>query len=95
MTGGQTFAVGVQGFRESTYRITLSYPGGTTQLLNGVPVSGFADTGKYTYYQFNTTDAVNPITFVLTRLSGDPDLVINNGRWGLGRVSWRCTWVVP
>jgi hypothetical protein len=93
MTSGQTFAVGVQGFRESTFRITLSYPDGVVPLYNGVPVSGFSDTGKYSYYRFTTNDFTNPITVVLTRLSGDPDLVINNGR-RLRTCLWACCDIV-
>ena len=79
MTGVTAFAIGVQGFRDSLYTIMLTFGDSTTPLSNGVPVTGSVSTGKYVYYSFATTNTTVPITVVLTRIAGDPDLVINNG----------------
>jgi hypothetical protein len=78
----QLFAVGVQGFRTTIFQLTLSFADNIVPLSNGMPVSGFVDAQGYTYFKFLTNDTQSPVTVVLTRLSGDPDLVIRNGACG-------------
>ena len=78
LTANQWFAVGVQGFRASLYTIMLTFAGNETQLVNGIPVSGAVANDKYVYYTYVPTDVTTPFSVVLTRQSGDPDLVINN-----------------
>lgn len=78
-SSGDTFAVAVQGFRESLYRLTFIVSGVPTQVVNGVPVSDNVGTGAYQYYTFSTVMTGQPVEVVLTRLTGDPDLVIAYG----------------
>ncbi len=77
------YAVAVHGFRNSEFRITLSSSGSSVQLQNGVVVTDTVDSGAYKYYTFTSADAQCsfPLTIVLMRLLGDPDLVVANGTW--------------
>ena len=80
--------VGVYGFQEASFTITISTGVTDTLLLSGVPASGYVTKGGYDYYRFTVPVDTNhddhmkdDITIVLDTPSGnngDPDLLVSN-----------------
>lgn len=79
LTAGHEFSLSVHGFRQSQYRLTYIVANDVTPLQDGVPLSDAVSAQAYQYYTFITTLDNVPLTVVLTRLSGDPDLFVNAG----------------
>lgn len=79
LTAGHEYSLAVHGFRDSQYRLTYVVSDDVTTLYNGVPITDSVAIRAYQYYKFLTEYADLPLTIVLTRLSGDPDLCISVG----------------
>ena len=78
-TAGDVLSLSVHGFRESQYRLTYIIANDVTVLSNGQSLSDAVAQQGYQYYSFTTLLDDVPLSFVLTRLSGDPDLFVNAG----------------
>ena len=72
-------AIAVHGFRESLYRLTYVLSDNTTYISDGESVTGYVQLRGYQYYRFTQTQPSKVLTVVVTRLYGDPDLVVAIG----------------
>ena len=75
---GCILRIAVLGFQTSQYTLVATSSGVSTNLVPGVPVRDAVMKGFYDYYTF-FVESVAPIAFVVTPLSGDPDLFVG---WG-------------
>jgi hypothetical protein len=81
MTGQTAFSIAVYGFFDSIYSIQVDYNTTVPTLINGQVVTGSVASGAYMYYTYTSTDPHDEVSVVLTRLSGDPDLLVNTNSW--------------
>jgi hypothetical protein len=74
-----TLRIAVYAFTAATFQITYSSSAAVIQLADGVPQFGTLPGNQpvYQYYSFGIGSSLNPITFSLTSLSGDPDIYIS------------------
>lgn len=69
--------IGVVAFSEFTYYVVLATAGNPTLLLNGVSQTSTANASVFTQFVFESRSDGVEIDFVLTPLSGDPDMYIS------------------
>jgi hypothetical protein len=59
------------------YSITATSSVHSTRLQNGVAHKGWVDTGKYQYYTFDVRGDEVDVSFVVTPITGDPDIYVS------------------
>jgi hypothetical protein len=87
-----TYYIGVYGaFGDApSFSILATSSSATNTLLDGVTQRAWLDTGSWTYYSFFLTNPNAVLTFVVTPLSGDPDLYVStiNSRPSQDNATW-------
>ena len=73
--------IAVYGYRTSGYKIMASTRLAPVELTGNLPAMGFVAAGEYRHYKIRKSSDTSMLTFLLTPLGGDPDLV-----------SLRCFW---
>jgi len=76
-SGNCTFVIGVYGSQQSTYNIVARSSLAAIKLQDGVPSIGNADKGGFSRFFFELEKPGVDMTFVLTPLTGDPDLYVS------------------
>jgi hypothetical protein len=84
-------AASVYGYTTASYTLTATSSGGYTQLIAGIPATGFVSAGSYAYFNFTPSTPDN-FTIAVTALSGDPDVYVSATNpapnQGAGNYTW-------
>jgi len=73
------YYIAVYAIGDTSYSLTASTSAATKPLQNGVPLQGVASENEYVYFSFDVSVPNQDLTFILTALSGDPDVYVGMG----------------
>jgi hypothetical protein len=69
-------SISVVAYTDCIYTLTATTSVGVTQLVSGLPVTGYVGQGRYAYFNFTAPTADN-FTIFVTALNGDPDVYVS------------------